>query len=170
MLLGRLAHVKRTEMILRWSVMLVLLGLTTLCSKAESTIRVHMIDVRSGLPLANNPVRLWTTGVAAYRTHPGYRQEMTDSNGVATFHVADPQPAYFYVHVGMGSAWDECSSNSKTGYVANDILEPGISKQGLCEKLPDISGKFHPGAGDVYVFVKHNTFVQRLRKAAVDPD
>ncbi len=59
---------KRTEMILRCLVVPMLLGLVTFCSKAESTIRVHMIDARSGLPIANNPVRLWTTGVAAYRT------------------------------------------------------------------------------------------------------
>jgi hypothetical protein len=150
--------------------MLILFGLVTFCSKAESTIRVHMIDARSGLPLANNPVRLWTTGVASYRTHPGYVQEMTDSNGVATFHVADPQPTYLYVHVGMGNDWDECSSNRQTGYVAKDVLESGISKEDVCGKFPDVSGKFHPSAGDVYVFVKHNTFVQRMRKAAVDPD
>jgi hypothetical protein len=147
-----------------------LLGLVTFCSNAASTIRVHMIDARSGQPLANDPVRLWTTDIAAYRTHPGYLQVMTDSNGVATFQVADPAPTYLYVHVGMGSAWDECSSNSQTGYVAKDVLESGISKEGFCEKLSDISGKFHPGAGDVYIFVKHNTFVQRLKKAAINPD
>ena len=154
---------KRTEMILRLLALPMLMVLVTFCSKAESTIRVHMIDARSGQPLANNPVRLWTTGVAAYRTHSGYVQQMTDSNGVATFHVADPQPTYLYIHAGMDNSWEECSSNSRTGYVAKDVLESGISKEGFCGKLPDISGKFQPGAGDVYIFVEHNTFLHRVR-------
>lgn len=154
---------KRTELILRWFVMLMLLGLATFCSKAESTIRVHMIDARSGMPLAGKPVRLWTTGVAEYRDHPGYAQTMTDSNGVAIFHVPDPKPTYLYVHVGMGGAWEECSSNNRTGYIAKDVLESGISKEGFCGKLPDISGKFQPGAGDVYIFVEHNTLLHRVR-------
>jgi hypothetical protein len=108
-------------------------------------------------------VRLWTTGVAEYRDHPGYAQTMTDSNGVAIFHVPDPKPTYLYVHVGMGGAWEECSSNNRTGYIAKDVLESGISKEGFCGKLPDISGKFQPGAGDVYIFVEHNTLLHRVR-------
>ena len=161
---------KRTEMIWRLLALLVLTGLVTFCSQAESTIRVHMIDARSGQPLANNPVRLWTTGVAAYRTHSGYVQQMTDSNGIATFHVAGPEPTYLYIHAGMDNSWEECSSNSRTGYVAKDVLESGIAKEDVCGKLPDISSKFHASAGDVYVFVRHNSFVQRLKQAAIDPE
>jgi hypothetical protein len=156
--------VNRIGSVLRCLVVLMLLGAAAVCSRAESTIRVHMIDARSGMPVANEPVRLWTHDVAEYRTHPGYLQQTTDSNGVAAFHVPDPEPTYLYVHIGMGSAWDECSSNSRTGYIAKDVLGSGISKEGFCGKLPDISGKFHPVAGDVYIFVEHDTFAQRLRK------
>jgi hypothetical protein len=122
-----------------------------------------MIDARSGMPIADKPVRLWTTDVAEYRDHPGYVQAMTDSNGVATFHVPDPKPTYLYVHTGMGGAWEECSSNNRTGYIAKDVLESGISKEGFCGKLPDISDKFHPSAGDVYIFIEHESFFQRLK-------
>ena len=87
---------KRTESILPLLTMLMLLGLVTFCAKAESIIRVHMIDARSGLPIANNPVRLWTRDAAEERKDPGYVQEMTNSNGVATFHVNDPIPSYLY--------------------------------------------------------------------------
>lgn len=154
---------KRTESLLRWSVVLLLLGVAPVCSRAESVVRVHMIDARTGQPIASEPVRLWTTYVAEYRDHPGYVQQMTDSNGVATFHVPDPQPAYLYVHTGMRGAWQECSSNNRTGYVAKDVLQSGVSSEGFCAKLPDISAKFHPAAGDVYIFVQHNGFFQRLK-------
>lgn len=160
---------KRAEMFSRWFAVLVLLGMVTFCANAESTIRVHMIDAQSGQPMPNSPVRLWTTQVASYRTHPGYVQQMTDSNGVATFRVPDPQPTYLYIHVGMDSRWDECTSDRQAGYVAKDILDSGVSKEDACGKFPDVSSKFHPSGGDVYVFVKHNKFFQRMKKAAVDP-
>ena len=71
-------------------------------------MRVHMIDARSGLPVANKPVRLWTRDAAEGRNDPGYIQELTDSNGVATFHVVDPVPSYLFIHIGMGAPWEEC--------------------------------------------------------------
>lgn len=70
---------RRKEWGLRWLVMLVMLGLVPLCSKADSNIRVHMIDAQSGLPIANSPVRLWTHGAAEIRNDAGFVQGQTDS-------------------------------------------------------------------------------------------
>jgi hypothetical protein len=157
------SYVTKTGMILRGLAVAMLAGMLGFCCEAASTIHVHLIDARSGMPMANAPVRLWTTGVAEYRDHPGYVQQTTDANGVATFHVPDPAPTYLYVHPGMGDGWRECSVNNRTGYVAKDVLASGVSTQGFCEKLPDISGKFHPGAGDIYIFVTHQGFWERIR-------
>lgn len=143
--------------------MLMLLGLVTFCAKGESIIRVHMIDARSGLPIANNPVRLWTRYAVEERNDPGYVQEMTDSNGVATFHLEDPIPSYLYIHIGMGGRWGECFPDAQNGFVTREILESGVSKESACWKLPNIAEKFHPTPEDVYIFAVHDTFIERLK-------
>jgi len=156
--------VRRTNRLLQSLLVLMLSALLIPCSKADSTVRVHMIDARSGVPVANEPVRLWTLDVAEYRNHPGYVEQNTDSSGVASFHLTGPTPAYLYIHIGMNTAWDECSANSRSGYIGSEVLASGISAEGLCGKLPNIAGKFHPSPGDVYIFVVHDTFSERLKK------
>lgn len=154
---------KRTKSLLACVVLLMLLGLVAYCAKAESIIRVHMIDARSGLPIANSPVRLWTHGAAQKPNDPGYVQELTDSNGVATFHVADPVPSYLYIHIGMGAPWEECFPDAQNGFATQQILDSGLSKESACWKLPDIASKFHPAPGDVFIFAVHNTLIERLK-------
>lgn len=153
----------RKELILRWLMMLVMLGSATFCSKADSIIRVRMIDARSGSPIANNPVRLWPYAAAEQRNDPGFVQELTDSHGVATFHVKDPIPSYLYIHIGMGAPWDECFPDAQNGFSTQEILESGVSKESACWKLPNIEQKFHPSPGDVYIFAVHDTFIERLK-------
>jgi len=153
----------RKESIFRWLMMLVMLGSATFCTKADSIIRVHMIDARSGLPIANNPVRLWTHDAAQQRKDPGFVQEPTDSKGVATFHVTDPIPSYLYIHIGMGTPWDECFPDARSGFVTQEILESGVSKESACWKLPNIGQKFQPSPGDVYIFAVHDTFIERVK-------
>lgn len=154
---------KRTQSNLPWLVMLMSFGLLTFCTKADSTVRVHMIDARSGSPIANQPVRLWTRDAAEQRNDPGYVQAMTDSNGVATFHLMDPIPSYLYLHVGMGSRWEECFSEVQSGFVTNNILATGVSDESPCWKLPNIADKFHPTPGDVYIFAVHDSLIERLK-------
>jgi hypothetical protein len=155
--------VKRTESTLRLFLMLMLSGLLTFCAKAESTIRVHMIDARSGMPIANSPVRLWTHDAAEERKNSGYVQEMTDSNGVATFRLNDPIPSYLYIHIGMGAKWEECFPASQSGFATHEILESGVSKESACWKLPNIADKFHPTPADVYIFAVHDSFIERVK-------
>jgi hypothetical protein len=153
----------KKELILRWLMMLVMLGSATFCANADSIIRVHMIDARSGSPIANKPVRLWTRDAAQDRKDRGFVQEPTDSKGVATFHVTDPIPSYLYVHIGMGAPWDECFPDAPNGFVTQEILESGVSKESVCWKLPNIGQKFQPSPGDVYIFAVHDTFIQRVK-------
>lgn len=142
--------------------MLMLTGLATFSAKAESIIRVHMIDARSALPIANKPVRLWTRAAAEERNDPGYVQEMTDSNGVATFHLDDPIPSYFYIHIGMGAVWEECFPDAQNGFATQEILKSGV--ESACWKLPNIAKKVHPTPDDVYIFaIHHGTFIERLK-------
>jgi len=155
--------VMRKESIFRWIMMLVMLGSATFCTKADSIIRVHMIDARSGLPIANNPVRLWTHDGAQQSKGPGFVQQPTDSKGVATFHVTDPLPSYLYIHIGMGAPWDECFPDARTGFVTQEVLESGVSKESACWKRPNIGQKFRPSPGDVYIFAVHNTFIERVK-------
>lgn len=140
-----------------------LTGLVTFSAKAESIIRVHMIDARSALPIANKPVRLWTRDAAEERNDPGYVQEMTDSNGVATFHLEDPIPSYLYIHIGMGAVWEECFPDAQNGFVTQQILESGVSKESACRKLPNVAKKFHPTPKDVYIFAVHDMFIEPLK-------
>jgi hypothetical protein len=156
--------VKRTESILPVVMMLLLTGLVTPSAKAESIILVHMIDARSALPIANKPVRLWTRSAADERNDPGYVQEMTDSNGVATFHLEDPIPSYLYIHIGMGAVWEECFPDAQNGFGTQEILGSGVSKESGCSKRPDMAKKFHPTPGDVYIFAMHdNAFLEGLK-------
>jgi hypothetical protein len=155
--------VKKTKSILPWFTVLMLFGLVALCARADSTIRVHMIDARSGSPIANRPVRAWTHDTAQQRNDPGFVQELTDSNGVATFHVKEPIPSYLYIHIGMGSPWDECFPYARNGFVTQEILESGVSKESACWNLPNIEQKYHPSAGDVYIFAVRNTFIESLK-------
>ena len=143
--------------------MLVMLGLMAFCSKAESDLRVHLIDARSGSPLANEPVRLWPHDTAQQRNTPGYVQQMTDANGVATFHLKDPVSPYLYIHIGMGSPWEECFPDSQNGFVTQQILDTGVSKESACWKLSSVAEKFHPTPGDVYIFAVRDTLVQRVK-------
>lgn len=143
--------------------MLMLLGLLAFHTKADSTIRVHMIDARTGAPIANSPVRLWPRDVAQQRNDPGYVQETTDSNGVATFHLADPVPSYLYIHIGMGAPWEECFPDSQNGFATQEIEESGVSRESACWKLPNIAGKFQPAAENVYIFAVHDTLIERLK-------
>jgi hypothetical protein len=143
--------------------MFLMLGLMTFYSKAESIFRVHMIDARSGLPIASKPVRLWTHDTAQQRNNPGYVEEMTDANGVATFHLKDPISSYLYIHIGMAAPWDECFPDAQNGFVTQEVLESGISKESACWKLPNIAQKFHPTPGDVYIFAVRNTLIERVK-------
>jgi len=143
--------------------MLLVLGSVAFCSKADSVIRVHMIDARSGSPIANSPVRLWTNYAAVQRNDPGYVRQLTDSNGVATFHVQEPVPTYLYIHIGMGAPWEECFPDARSGFVTQQILDTGLSKESACWKLPDVGQKFHPSAGDVYIFAVHDTPIERVK-------
>jgi hypothetical protein len=122
-----------------------------------------MIDARSGLPIANNPARLWTQGTAEQRNDPGYVQETTDSNGVATFHLKDPIATYLYIHTGMSAWWDECFPDARSGFPTQEIVESGVSKESACGNLPNIAGKFHPTPGDVYIFAVHNRLIGRVK-------
>ena len=143
--------------------MLVVVGLAAFCSKADSTIRVHMIDARSGSAIADSPVRLWTQNAAEQRNDAGFVQEKTDSNGVATFHLKDPAPSYLYIHIGMGAPWQECFADAQNGFATQQILQSGISSESACWNLPNVAQKFHPSAGDVYIFAVHNSFLQRVK-------
>jgi hypothetical protein len=143
--------------------MLGIFGLVAFCSKADSIVRVHMIDARSGSAIADSPVRLWTQNAAEEHNDRGFVQEKTDANGVATFHLKDPVPSYLYIHIGMGRPWEECFPDSQNGFVTQQILQSGISSESACWKLPNIAEKFHPSAGDVYIFAVHDTFVQRVK-------
>jgi hypothetical protein len=159
--------VKRKEWILRWAMMFLMvglvIGLVAFQAKAESVVRVHMIDARSGSPLANQPVRLWPRDTAQQRNNPGYVQEMTDSNGIATFHLKDPISSYLYIHIGMSAPWEECFPDSQNGFVTQELLETGVSKESACWKLPSVVEKFRPSPGDVYIFAVRDTLVQRVK-------
>jgi hypothetical protein len=117
---GGARQVGKNELSLRWLILLAVFGLVAFYTKADSNIRVHLINARTGLPMANRPVRLWTHDAAQRRNDPGFVQALTDSNGVATFHVTDPVPSYLYIHVGMGrrgrnaSRMSEMDSSHKT--------------------------------------------------------
>jgi hypothetical protein len=154
---------KIEKSISRWSMLFVMLGLAALCSRADSTIRVHMIDARTGSPIANSPARLWAHDTAEQRNVPGFVQKMTDSNGVATFDLKEPVPSYLFIHIGMGAPWEECFPDAQSGFVTDQILGSGLSKESACWKLPNIASKFHPSPGDVYIFAVRDTLVQRVK-------
>jgi hypothetical protein len=140
-----------------------ILGLVASSAMADSVVRVHMIDAKTEMPIANKPVRVWVLDSASVK-RPGYLEEKTDKDGVALFRFSDPLPAYLVIHNGMGGWWEECSPNTRVSYALREILEMGFAEEGFCGDLPKIATKLHPNPGDVYIFPVHYTFWQRLTR------
>jgi hypothetical protein len=136
--------------------------LTSTLAQADVTIRVHMIDARTGKPILRKPVRMRVLD-APTQFRPGYLQEKTDSNGVATFMVSDPIPEYLWVHIGMGGYWEECSPSDD--YKAKTILDSGLAIKGTCSVpgLPKASLTFEPKPGEVYLFAVHLNLWEWIR-------
>ena len=153
-----------TSSILRLTLAVMLLNLPCPSGlRADSVVRVHMIDARTGKHIPKKPVRMWVID-APDQWRPGYLEEKTDSNGVAVFHISGTTPSLFRIRIGMGGWWEECSPNDRAGYSAEEILVSGMSKEGFCGKLPNIAEQFHPTPGDIYIFAVHDTFGERLKR------
>jgi len=131
--------------------------------KADITVRVHMIDARTGEHIPKKPVRMWIMNSPGH-WRPGYLEEKTDATGVATFHMGGTTPSHLDIHIGMGGRWEQCSPNDRPGYSVEEVLSSGVSREGFCGKLPIMANKYHANPGEVYIFAVHLTFGERLRE------
>ena len=128
------------------------------------------------LGATHRPRTIWLTGQLNYwipRDKSDYRNVgllgenafiRTDKNGVAAFRFSDPLPERLIIRSGMAGYWEECSPNNRAFYLFAQILKTGFSEEGLCGDVPNISTKFQPNPGDVYIFPVHHNLWQRLTK------
>ena len=133
-------------------------------ARANASIRVHMINGRTGKPISRKPVQMWILD-SPNQFRQGHLEENTDSSGVATFVIPNPQPEYFEIHIGMGGYWEECSSRSPYEYSASDILDSGVVISGSCSVpgLPKASLRFQPKPGEVYLIAVHLNLWEWIR-------
>jgi len=155
---------KLVSIVTQFATMFSLLALVAAPTQADVTIRVHMIDARSGRPISKKPVRMWVLN-AANQFRSGHLEEKTDSSGVATFIVSDPLPEYFEIHIGMGGYWEECSSPGPYEYTAKEIVDTGLSIKGNCSSpgLPKAGLTFQAKPGEVYLFAAHLNLWEWIR-------
>jgi hypothetical protein len=62
----------------------------------------------------------------------------------------------------MGGYWEQCIPNDRLGYDTREVLSSGVSKMGACLFSPNLDRKFHPKAGDLYLFAEHLSFWEHL--------
>jgi hypothetical protein len=136
-----------------------LLALSTLLSASD--IMVHLINARTGKPIADKPVRMWFQNPPSRQG--GYLEERTGTNGVAVFHLKDPLPSSITVHLGMGGYWEECPPNNRAGFDVKEILQSGVAREGACPPhLQKIDQKFTAKPGELYLFASHLTVLERM--------
>src|SRR5690242_18732949 len=98
--------------------------------RAQTLVRVHMIDARTENVVTSKAVGVWVFNKLNYGKRPGYLEEKTDAHGIATFRISDPVSTYLIIHAQMGGYWEECSTPKQANvYPMDEILSSGISRE-----------------------------------------
>ncbi len=145
----------------------VLAAVLALCVSATASsaadVVVHLVNARTGRPIAHKPIRMWLLDGPPYRGRPGYLEQKTGSDGTAVFQLSEPLPARVDVRTGMGGYWEECPPNPFSSFDLRVVLTGGISEEGPCPpSLPRIDRRFVPKPGELYLFVSHLSLRERI--------
>lgn len=139
---------------------LILLVTATQSSGVDHAVYVRLVDARSGRPVPEKTVEV--SWFVPHQQHPQTLRERADRDGVAVFHLTDPVPGQLSFDVKSGY-WDSCSPGP---YDSSEVLMTGVSKEGgrWAAKFPNVSDRFHPKQGEVFLFICHVSFGEWLRE------
>jgi len=144
-----------------------ILGALGTAPSPAQEIRIRVIDVRTGNPVAGKRIRV-ELGLNA-RQENGHRTEFsaflprldlkTGADGTAKLALGSPLPRDIRVFLSIGW-WTECSPFI---FATSDVLRAGVVAKNFCG--PGIwDSKHHAvGPGDLVVFTRRNTLRERLK-------
>ena len=130
------------------------------CVASEPVVYVHVLDPKTGQPISRGNLEMRFEQETVAHWFSGNRtttlKQALQPDGTAKFSIHVPLPSKVRVDLGKSMAdWYECSSGN---YDLNDVLQHGISDVADLrpkEAFPSVSGRFHPGPGEVYYFACH---------------
>jgi len=121
----------------------------------SATLRIHVIDARTGKPFRNADVFL-SRDQTYPRVSPDAPPELrakTDAQGWASFNLETPVPPQLFFAVPGGDRL--CS---RYGYASEEVLKNGVvGSVGRCDPNHKLAPKFSAAPGELVLFVKPYT-------------